>query len=82
MNNLRKAADAYAKTVWNFDFATKAEIDQTCEDFIAGYAHAIAVLRSKEAYKFWASDHSLTNEDWADFLSQHANESAPEGEDD
>jgi hypothetical protein len=69
MTNLRKATEEYAKTVWHFDFATKAEIDQTCEDFTNGYTHAIEVLRSLDARKVLTQFEADT---MADFLSQHA----------
>jgi hypothetical protein len=79
MNNLRKAAEEYAKTIWS-SRATEEEVEQTCEDFIAGYAHAIEVLRGEDSIPKMEGfalqvirDQMVTaHKRAADFLSQHA----------
>jgi hypothetical protein len=80
MTNLRKAAQEYAKTIWS-ELASEEEVEQTCEDFIVGYGHAMAVLGSKKAkvHQDLRDREGYTPDEWADFLSQHA-ASAPEGD--
>lgn len=78
MNNLRKAALEYAKTIWS-ERASEEELETTRMDFEAGYAHAIEVMNSVKALQA-QYENMYGCFKWADFLDQHANESAPEGE--
>jgi hypothetical protein len=85
MNNLRKAAEEYAEPI--LDYRLRQLLIAAYE---SGYGNSIEVLRSDKASAFAFSkyeetkcsknDAHLTRMDWADFLSQHAKESAPEGD--
>jgi hypothetical protein len=78
MTNLRKAALEYlcASSIDGLSSYGAAQ----ARSYEAGYGHAIAVIGS-EAYRRWCLDNDSKDLNAADFLSKHANESAPEGED-